>query len=132
MPSIEISQEHYDRLMAFKSVVEQVIQDRVSESEFADFIVFSAVERLFLESAMSGDLQLIEGVRRGDSVLKATVETLRMAQLTLQGLSRQFPQEVFGFVATIWQGMNTDDRQDKGMGFHVLWDRYKAGKRERP
>src|SRR5438270_92732 len=128
MPTIEISQEHYNRLMAFKLVVEQALQQQMPELEFADFIVFSAIERLFLESAMSGDLQLIEGVRRGDSVLQATVETLRMAQLTLQGLSRQFPQEVFGYIATVWQGMNCDERRDKGMGFHVLWERYKQEK----
>ncbi len=125
MPAIEITQEHFDRLMAFKPVVEQALQEKFSDSEFADFIVFSAVERLFLESAMSGDLQLIENVRRGDSFLQGTVETLRMAQLTLQGLSRHHPKEVFGFIAGIWQNMNKDERLDKGMGFHVLWERYK-------
>jgi hypothetical protein len=125
MPSIEIGQEQYDRLMAFKPVVEEVLQEPFSESEFMDFIAFSAIERLFLESAMSGDFQLLEGVRRGDSVLQATVDTLRMAQLTLQGLSRQFPQEVFGFIATVWHDMKPGERQDKGMGFHVLWQEYK-------
>lgn len=128
MPSIEISQEHYDRLMAFKPVVEQALQTQMSELEFADFIVFSAVERLFLESAMSGDLQLIEGVRRGDGVLQATVETLRMAQLTLQGLSRQFPEQVFGFIANVWQSMNTEERQSKAFGFGALWEQYKKVK----
>ncbi len=129
MPTIEISQEHYDRLMAFKPVVEQALQEPMSELEFADFIAYSAVERLFLESAMSADLQLVAAVRRGDSVLQAAVGTLQMAQLTLQGLSRQFPQEVFGFIANVWHGMNAEERQDKGMGFHVLWERYKAGKK---
>jgi hypothetical protein len=131
MPTIEINQEHYDRLMAFKPVVEEALQEQMSDVQFADFIAFSAVERLFLESAMSGDLQLVEGVRKGDSVLQAAVATLRMAQLTLQGLSRQFPQEVFGFIANVWHGMNADERQDKGFGFHVLWERYKEQERRR-
>jgi hypothetical protein len=131
MPTVEISQQHYDRLMAFKPVVEETIQEQMSESEFVDFIAFTAVERLFLESAMSGDLQLIEAVRRGDSVLQASVETLRMAQITLQGLSRQFPQQVFGFIANVWHEMNGEERQDKGMGFHVLWQRYNEQKPEK-
>jgi hypothetical protein len=79
---------------------------------------------------MSGDLQLIDGVR-GDSFLQGTVETLRMAQLTLQGLSRQFPQQVFGSIANVWRGMNKEERQDKGFGFGALWDQYKKEKQER-
>ena len=126
MPTIEISQEHYDRLMALKPIVEQAVQQQISEAEFADFIAFSAVERLFLESAMSGDLQLIESICRGDSVLQAALEILRTAQLTLQGLSRQFPKEVFGFIANVWQDMNPEERQDKGIGLHVLWERYNS------
>jgi hypothetical protein len=128
MPAIEISQEHYDRLMAFKPVVEQITQEEMTESEFADFVVFSAVERLFVESAMSSDLQVIEAISRGDSALRGAMETLRAAQLTLQGLSRRFPKEVFGFMSDVWKWMKADERQDKGMGFHVLWDRYKQEK----
>jgi hypothetical protein len=122
---LEISQEHYDRLMAFKPVVEQVTELQMADGEFAGFIVFCAVERLFLESAMSGDLQVLEGISRGDSVSQATIETLRAAQLTLQGLSRRYPREVFGYISDVWQHMKTEDRQDKGIGFHVLWERYK-------
>jgi hypothetical protein len=122
MPSIEISQEQHDRLMAFKPVVEQVVGDQMSDLEFADFIVFCAVERLFLEASMSGDRQVIDAMRSGDSPLAAALNTLQSAQLTLQAVSRQFPGEIFGLVAGVWQGMSEDDRRDKGMGFHVLWE----------
>jgi len=130
MPTIEISQEHYDRLMAFKPVIEQIVQDTMSDSEYADFIVFSAVERLLLESAMSADLQVIEDLRKGDTPAQAATNTLRQAQLTLQGLSRLHPKEVFTFIADVWQHMNSDERQDKGLGFHVLWERYRQTKEE--
>jgi hypothetical protein len=68
MPAIEITQAHYDRLMAFKPVVEEAIQAKLAEVEFMDFITFCAVERLFLEAAMSSDLQVMEAVRRGDTI----------------------------------------------------------------
>jgi hypothetical protein len=130
MPTIEISQEQYDRLLAFKPVAEQVTQEQMSMEEFGDFIVFTALERLFLESAMSGDMQLIEKVRQGDTVVQAAIETLQSAQITLQGLSRHFPNEVFGFLSNVWQWMNADERQHKGMGFHVLMDEYKKRQQE--
>jgi len=132
MPAIEISQEHHDRPMAFKPAVEQITQEEMTESEFADFIVFSAVERLVIESAMSSDSQVIEAISRGDSALQGAVTTLRTAQATLQGLSRRFPNEVFGFIADVWQWMNAEERQDKGMGFHALWERYKQGTYQPP
>src|SRR5262245_32443170 len=130
MPTIEISQEHYDRLMAFKPVIEQVIQDTMSDSAYADFVVFSVVERPLLESAKSADLQVIQDLRKGDSAAQAALNTLQAAQLTLQGLSRHHPKEVFTFLAGVWQHKNTSDRQDKGLGFHVLWERYRQTKEE--
>ena len=131
MPNIEISQEQYDRLMAFKPVAEQVTQQQMSVQEFADFLVFTALERLFLESAMSGDMQLIEKVRKGDTVLQAAIETLQAAQVTLQGLSRRHPNEVFAFLSDVWQWMNNEQRKYKGMGFHALMAEYKEQQKER-
>jgi hypothetical protein len=131
MPVIEISQRHYDRLLAFKPVVEHALQQEIPELEYADFIVFCAVERLFLESAMSADLQLVQRLCEGDSVAQAAIDTLRNAQLTLEGLSRQYPQEVFTFIAGVWHHMSSDEQQDKGMGLHVLWQRYQQMKEEK-
>lgn len=128
MPTIEISQEHYDRLMAFKPVIEQVIGETMSDSEYADFIAFTAVERLLLEAAMSGDLQFVHRLRDGDTAAQAALSTLHDAQLTLQALSRCHPQEVFQFLAAVWQHMNVDERRDKGYGFGALWKEYKKRK----
>jgi hypothetical protein len=130
MPSIEIGQPHYDRLMAFKPVVEGFFQEEMTESEFADFVAFCAVEHLFLESAMSADLQLVQRLSEGDSVAQAAISTLRNAQLTLEGLSRHYPNEVFTFIAGVWQQMDSDERRDKGIGFHVLLERYRQMKEE--
>jgi hypothetical protein len=130
MATIEISQLHYDRLFAFKPVVEQALQQEMSESEYVDFIIFSAVERLFLESAMSADLQLVQRVYEGDSVAQAAIDTLRNAQATLEGLSRSYPHEVFTFIAAVWQNMDADEKRDKGIGFHVLLERYRQMQEE--
>src|SRR5215472_10329971 len=102
MPSIEISQAQYDRLIAFKPVVDQFFEEEMSESEYADFVVFCAVERLFLESAMSADLQLVQRVYECDSVAQAAIDTLRNAQATLEGLARHYPHEVFTFIEAVW------------------------------
>jgi hypothetical protein len=131
VPVIEISQIHYDRLLAFKPVVEHALQEEMSESEYADFIAFCAVERLFLESAMSADLQLVQRLCEGDSVAQAAIDTLRNAQLTLEGLCRHYPKEVFTFIASVWKHMNRDEQQDKGIGFHVLRERYRQMKEEK-
>jgi hypothetical protein len=114
--------------VAFKAVVEQVIKDEISDVEFADFIVFSAVERLFLESAQSADFQVLEAMRRGEGPLQAALGTLQYAQATLQALSRHYPDEVLGLVAKVWENMEFEERRDKGMGFHVLMERYKEQK----
>jgi hypothetical protein len=131
MPTIQISQAQYDRLMAFKPVVEGVLQQEMSESDFADFIVFCAMERLFLESAMSADLQLVQRIYEGDSVAKAAIDTLRAAQLTLQTLSRLYPREVFAVIAGVWKNMSPDEQRAKGIGFHVLRDDYRQMEEER-
>jgi hypothetical protein len=130
MPAIEISKQHYDRLMAFKPFVEQITQQEMSESEYADFIAFWAVDRLLLESAMSGDLQVVEELRKGESASQAAINTLRNAQITIQGLSRHYPDEVFSFLLGVWQTMSTEDRQDKGMGLHIIWERYRQSTEE--
>ncbi len=130
MATIEIGQVQYGRLMAFKPVVERILQEEMSESEFADFIAFCAVERLFLESAMSADLQLVQRLCEGDSIAQAAIGTLRAAQLTLAGLSRQHPKEVFAFIAGVWEHMSSDEQRDKGIGFHVMRERYRQMKEE--
>jgi hypothetical protein len=131
MPNIEISQEQYDRLMDFKPVVEQIVADQISDIEFADFIVFSAVEHLALEAMQSGDRQVIEGMRQGDPPLVAALGVLESAQLTLQAMSRQFPDAVFRLIAGVWQGMTEDDRRDKGIGFHRLREQYEKERERR-
>ena len=62
MPTIKISQEPLRPPATTRADRRTGCQQQISEAEFADFIAFSGVERLFLESAMSGDLQLIESI----------------------------------------------------------------------
>jgi hypothetical protein len=84
MPEVTISEDMYDRIMAFKQVVEVVLEEPTDLNTCVELLLNRALECMLAD--------ILDGVDR-ETLLKS-----------FQQLASQHPTAIYQYVAEIWRG----------------------------
>jgi hypothetical protein len=92
MPQIEISDEMYARVAAFKPVVDAILGEEISLQEHLEHLLLQALDRLLADAIAAPD---------PDALLN-----------TLRAVSRRHPTEIYGFVADVWRAVSDQKKRE--------------------